>query len=106
MKLYRFKIQLLGADRSPVTVIKGSREAIEQYIRLTEFPDLFGGYAVWDVPAEPTTDMPGEAIGVWGSRVIQHFRRELKNCGARFDVVDDAGPEQHISLRSVNYPRP
>ena len=87
--LYIFKAPLLGYERSIPSVIKGDREWIEQFIPITEFETLFGGYVTW----RPTDEI-NETIGVWDNRNVSRFRRFLRERGAQFDVVEGEGPKQ------------
>lgn len=98
--LFIYKTSLFGTKRSPSVVIKGSREWMEQYIPLTDFPSLFGGYALWRGPSKQNAMMPGEALGVWGKRNASKLRRILRERGAEFRVVKGEGPEQQIAILS------
>jgi hypothetical protein len=86
--LFIFQAHQFGADRSPVSVIKGDRKWIEQYISLEEFPQLFGGYILWHAPTEHFPEMPSEAIGVWSKRKASRLRRILRERGAVFHVIE------------------
>lgn len=83
-----------GGQSEPY-VIKGDRKWIELYIPIDEFLVLFGGYATWRPPDEPSESM-GEGVGVWGKRNISRFKRILRERGAEFEIVDGEGPTQHI----------
>ena len=95
-QLFLFPVQWISAARSTPFAIKGDRTWIEQYIKIEEFIDLFGGYATWRPPDVPTEMMRGEALGVWGKRNISRFRRILRERGAEFEVVNGEGPKQYI----------
>jgi hypothetical protein len=97
--LFTFQTHLLGVKRSEVQVIKGSRRWIEQYIPLEEFAQLFGGYVMWRAPQAQTSEMPDEALGVWGKRKAARFRRILRERGAVFRVIDEEGPVQQLAIR-------
>jgi hypothetical protein len=92
---------LLGAERSQVQIIKGSRQWIEQYIPLEEFAQLFGGYVVWREPDKKILEMPDEGIGVWGKRKTAKFRQILRERGAVFTVIEGEGPIQQLAIRST-----
>lgn len=95
-QLFHFPVDWTSAAKSVPFAIKGDRPWIEQYIKIDEFLDLFGGYATWRPPDVPTEMMHGEALGVWGKRNISRFRRILRERGAEFEVIDGEGPKQHI----------
>jgi hypothetical protein len=101
--LFTYQFHLLGANRSPVMVIKGSRQWIEQYIPLEEFPDLFGGYILWHAPKEKTVVMPTEGLGVWSNRKASKFRRILRERGAVFNVIEGEGVVQQVAIRSQHW---
>lgn len=88
--LYTFETPLLGINRSAPLAIKAERNWVEQFIPISEFDLLFGGYATW----QPTEEL-GETLGVWGKRNVSRFRRILKERGAEFEVIDGEGPRQH-----------
>ena len=94
-QLFYFPAQWIMDARSVPYVLKGDREWIERYIPIDEFLDLFGGYATWRPPDEPSEVM-GEGLGVWGNRNISRFRRILRERGAEFEVINGEGPAQHI----------
>lgn len=95
-QLFVFPVHWISAVRSIPFAIKGDRAWIEQFIKVDEFSDLFGGYATWRPPDVATEMMRGEALGVWGRRNISRFRRILRERGAEFEVVNEEGPKQHI----------
>ncbi|MBK7393407.1 MAG: hypothetical protein IPI64_08920 [Chloracidobacterium sp.] len=95
-QLFQFPRTWISDQRSVPLVIKGDREWIEQYISVDEFAEMFGGYATWRPPDDPTDMMRGEGLGVWGKRNISRFKRILRERGAEFDVVDGEGPKQQI----------
>ena len=97
--LFSFQTHLLGDKRSAPIVIKGSRKWIEKYIPFQEFTQIFGGYLLWRPPQAPSEVMPGEGLGVWGSRNVSKLRRILRERGANFEVVEDEGPTQHLAIR-------
>jgi len=96
--LFTFETYLFGAKRSPPIVTKASRQWLEQFITLQEFAELFGGYALWRAPENPTAEMPGEALGVWGRRNVSKLRRILRERGAQFHVVHGEGPRQQLAM--------
>ena len=96
--LYEYRAMLLTHTSTPPHLIKGSREAIERFIPLEEFPSLFGGYILWQPPADPTPEMPGEGLGVWSLRVSSRFRRLLRQRGARLQREPYPGPLQHLQI--------
>ena len=100
-QLFHFPIQGISAARSIPFAIKGDRAWVEQYIKLEEFTDLFGGYATWRPPDVPTEMMGGEALGVWGNRNISRFRRILRERGAEFEVINGEGPRQDIWTKTT-----
>ena len=101
--LFTYQAHLFGADRSPVSVIKGNRLWIEQFIAIEEFPRLFGGYILWYEPKEHSPEMHGEALGVWSQRKASRLRRILRERGAVFNVVKEEGPSQAIAMRSQHW---
>ena len=101
--LFTYQTHLLGANRSPVSVIKGNRQWIEQYVSLEEFPHLFGGYILWREPKEHIPEMQGEALGVWSKRKASKLRRILRERGAIFKVIEGEGCYQQIAIRSQHY---
>ena len=98
MLLYQFRADWFTDNRSQPFVIKAPREWCERFIPLDEFHRLFGGYVLWSPPMTPTDQMPGEAIGVWGRRNMSRLRRILRERGARFTTIDDAGPPQPVRM--------
>lgn len=82
--------------RTEPTVMKASRAWVERFIPLEEFPALFGGYICWHAPDQPTREMPGEALGVWGRSNTVRFKRELRRRGAVLTVVKGEGPKQVV----------
>ncbi len=100
--LFRFHTSLLGNKRFAPLVIKGSREWIEEYIPLSEFAEVFGGYALWREPDTQSDAMPGEGLGVWGNRNVSKLQRILRERGADFETVDGEGPRQEIAIRSTS----
>jgi hypothetical protein len=97
--VYEFREKVLGKTSTLPEVIKASREAVEKFIPLTEFPTLFGGYIRWRPPKIASDEMPGEGIGVWGRRNVSKFRRLLSKRGADVRRVKDQGPKQtHLAI--------
>ena len=96
--LFTFETNLFGDKRSPPIVTKASREWLEQFISLREFAELFGGYALWRAPENPTDEMPGEGLGVWGRRNASKLRRILRERGAEFHVIQGEGPHQRLAM--------
>ena len=96
--LYEFRAMLLTHTSTPPHLVKGSREAIERFIPLEEFPSLFGGYILWRPPADLTPDMPGKGLGVWSLRVGSRFRRLLRQRGARLQREPYPGPLQSLHI--------
>jgi hypothetical protein len=92
-----------SASDTPALTIRGARDAVERFIPLAEFEQLFGGYAMWARPARRVQEMPGEALGVWSRRTCQRFRRVLRERGATIEVRRETGPEQRLS-RLVTQP--
>lgn len=84
--------------RSPPIVTKANRQWPEDFISLREFAELFGGYALSRAPEDPTDEMPGEALGVWGRRNASKLRRILRERGAEFHVVQGEGPRQPLAM--------
>lgn len=84
-------------SRTPPLTIRGARDAVERFIRREEFEGLFGGWALWAPPDEPTIDIPGEALGVWSRRTCKRFRRVLRERGATLEVRREPGPAQRIA---------
>lgn len=101
--VFEFREQGLQSTSTWPEVIKGSREAVEQYIPLTEFGELFGGYIRWRASADPTEEMPGEAIGVWGRRNVSKFRQLLRDRGADIRRVKGEGPKQAHAVIAQKY---
>ena len=95
--LYECPLPVATSSHTMPLTIRGSRGAIEKFIPRDEFGSLFGGYAMWRMAAEPTAEMPDEAIGVWSRRTCSRFRRILRERGATIDVREERGPEQQIS---------
>jgi len=95
--LFEAPLPGLTLSRTPALTIRGPRDAVERFIPLKDFETLFGGWAVWAAPARPTTEMPGEALGVWSRRTCKRFRRVLRERGAAIDVRREPGPEQRLS---------
>jgi hypothetical protein len=95
-QLFQFPATWISEQRSIPLVIKGDRKWIEQFISVDELGEIFGGYATWRPPDEPTEMMRGEGLGVWGKRNISKFRRILRERGAEFEVIDGEGPKQRI----------
>jgi len=87
--LYEFEAPVLGFKRSVPAVVKSEIDWVVQFIPVSEFETLFGGYITWH-----PTDQIGETIGVWGKRNVSRFRRTLRERGAEFDVIDNEGPHQ------------
>lgn len=81
---------------SPPLTIRGPRDAVERFIPLAEFDALFGGWVMWSAPAQPTSDLPGEALGVWSHRMCKRFRRLLRERGATIEVRREPGPAQQV----------
>lgn len=98
--LYIFPAPWIRDARSIPDVIKGSREWIEEFIPLEEFIDLFGGYVMWRPPQSATDHMPGEGLGVWGTRNVSRLRRVLREQGAEFEIINGEGPQQNLLVRS------
>jgi hypothetical protein len=97
--VYEFREKVLGETSTLPEVIKASREAVEKFIPLAEFPTLFGGYIRWRPPEPVSEEMPGEAIGVWGRRNVSKFRRLLSERGADVRRVKNQGPKQsHLAV--------
>jgi hypothetical protein len=94
--LFEFPMHTTSSSDTPALTIRGSRAAVEAFIPRDEFGTLFGGFALWDLPAEPTEVMPDEAIGVWSRRMCSRFRRVLRERGADIEVREERGPEQRI----------
>jgi hypothetical protein len=105
MILYEFRDPLHRSGAAAPVVVKGSRSAIEQFIPLHEFDDLFGGYVLWRTPAKPTDSMPGHGLGVWGRRTTARFRRILRERGATIERVFGRGPEQQLLIVSQHFGR-
>ena len=103
MKVYEFRKQLLHSTDTPPIIAKASREEVERLIQLREFEVLFGGYVLWAPPENPTTEMRGDAIGVWGRRNVTRFRRVLRERGATVVRVLGEGPEQPVRLVKQDY---
>lgn len=95
--LYEAHFQEADLSRSPAIVVRGARDAVERFIPLAEFPALFGGYALWSPSPEPTSELPGEALGVWGRRTCSRFRRILRERGATIELRREFGPPQRLS---------
>ncbi len=76
--------------------VKASREWVERFVRPEELLALYGGYIVWDQPAAPTKEMPGEALGVWGRDSVVRFKQLLRDRGATFRLTRNEGPGQVI----------
>jgi hypothetical protein len=87
--------------RSEPVVAKASRAWVESYISLDELCSRFGGYVVWRGPAQPTDEMPAEALGVWGRRNVSRFKRVLRERGAEFQVVKGKGPDQALKMQAT-----
>ena len=98
-----FEWPMTGATLSstPALTIRGARDSIEQFIPLSDFGPLFGGYALWRPSEHPTPDLPGEALGVWSRRTCGRFRRILRERGATVEVRKEQGPVQQISQLST-----
>ena len=104
--VYEFREKVLDDTSTLPDVIKASREVVEKFIPLAEFPALFGGYIRWRPPATASEDMPGEAIGVWGRRNTSKFRRLLGERGAEVRRVKDEGPKQaHLAINQSYDPK-
>jgi len=102
-EIYQFKSRWYVDGRSERIVVKASETWVFQFIPLEEFSVLFGGYARWHSPANPTKQMPSNGIGVWGRRNASKFRRILKERGASFTVVDGEGLPQQLSRQVSDY---
>ncbi len=96
MVVFQFRAGWFTDGRSQPWVVKASRLWVEQFIPEAELRQEFGGHVNWRAPAEPTADMPGEAVGVWGERLVSRFKRVLRERGAVFEVVQGEGPRQHL----------
>ena len=94
-----FETPMLGVavGQTPALTIRGARDAVERFIPLEEFGDLFGGWMIWAAPARPTRDLPGEALGVWSRRTCSRFRRVLRERGATLEVRREPGPDQRMA---------
>jgi hypothetical protein len=99
--LFTFQTRLFGGGRFQVWVIKGSYQWVERYIPVDEFAQLFGGCMMWRETETKTTEMPDEALGVWGQRKASKFRRILRERGADFKVIEEEGPLQELAVRSI-----
>ena len=97
--LVLFEAPMTGVTLShtPALTIRGARDAVERFIPLQEFEALFGGWALWSAPTTPTTELPGEALGVWSRRNCKRFRRVLRERGATLEVRREPGPKQQIA---------
>ena len=94
--LWETPMQGVTLSSTPALTIRGARDAVERFIPLAEFDALFGGWAMWGPPANPTPELPGEAIGVWSRRTCSRFRRVLRERGATVEVRREPGPAQSI----------
>ena len=103
MVIYEFRTQLLTPTDTPPLVAKASRADVERFIPLAEFGPLFGGYVLWAAPDRPTDAMPGPAIGVWGRRNVERFRRLLGERGAEVERVSGGGPDQALAIVDQDY---
>ncbi len=103
MHVYEFRTQLLTPTDTPPLVAKASRAEVERFIPLSEFGPLFGGYVLWAAPQPPTAEMPGAALGVWGRRNVERFRRLLAERGATVERVPGPGPEQQLAIVDQDY---
>ena len=103
MTIYEFRTSLLSISRTPPLVAKASRSEVERFVALDEFGTLFGGYVLWSPPEIPTTDMPGDGLGVWGSRNVARLRRVLRQRGAEIERIEGPGPLQAVGLISRDY---
>src|SRR5688572_15951587 len=70
-----FECPMPGAtvSQAPPLTIRGARDAVERFIPLEEFGDLFGGYAIWRPSRHPIEELPDEALGVWSRRMCRRF---------------------------------
>ena len=91
--LFQFRASHIVRGSKPL-VVKASFSWATSYIKIEEFDELFGGGVIWRSPKEPTLEMPGRAIGVWGSRNVSRFRRILREREAEFSVKEMEGPVQ------------
>jgi hypothetical protein len=106
LTVYEFREKVLDETSTLPDVIKGSRDAVEKFIPLAEFPTLFGGYIRWRPPDIASEEMPGEGIGVWGRRNVSKFRRLLSERGADVRRVKEQGPKQtHLEINQSHDPR-
>lgn len=94
--LFQAPVADINLGRTPPIGIRGPRDAIERFIPLTEFSTLFGGLALWAPSTHPTPELPDEALGVWGRRTCQRFRRILRERGATLELRKEAGPPQRL----------
>ena len=95
--LYEWPMPAPTVSSTPPLTLRGARDAIERFIPIDEFGELFQGVAVWRPPAHPTDEMPGEALGVWSRRACSRLRRVLRERGATLDVRKERGPDQGLS---------
>lgn len=103
MVIFEFRTTLLSPTRTLPLVAKASRAEVERFIPLDEFGRLFGGYVMWRQPAVATGEMPGEGLGVWGSRNVARFRRVLRERGAEIVRVEGPGPAQALKVVSQDH---
>ena len=95
--LFEAPMPVLSDSDTPALTIRGSAEAIERFISRVELEQMVGGYALWAAAREPTPDLPGQAIGVWGRSTCRRFRRLLRERGATVEVRREPGPKQRIT---------
>jgi hypothetical protein len=104
-----FETPMAGAplNHTPALTIRGARDAVERFIPLEEFGALFGGWMIWSPATRPTSELPGEALGVWSHRKCKRFRRVLRDRGATIEVRREPGPQQRLAhySSSVAIPR-
>ena len=101
--VFVFKPDWFIDGRSTLFAAKAHKTWVLQFVSEDELCELFGGYATWRAPAEPSPEMPGEAIGVWGRRKVARFKRILRDRGAGFNVVSDSGPKQALKEQVKRY---
>jgi len=92
--IYEFRALWNPMWHSQPLVVKAPLIWVRLYIADSEFAPLFGRQIHWWPPGNPTAEMPGDAVGVWGRRRVARFKRLLRGRGAKFDVVHDEGPRQ------------